>query len=345
MNAVARDFDLGLFRGAGLRVEHPQIAAQLIHDLPVIAAARPTHVPGFAVRHLRRGVFREIVAEEVEGAVAVGHEPHFVANPHRVALGARRVGNGSDRARREVKHVEILSPPTLVALPSPKVAGERRVDRLRPIRRHVSPAGHRHGQRRRHPAGRGDVVEAGVGQIPSRAHRAEEDGAAVARPSVDLIVESPPLGKRSSSRIPGQLPRLAAAGRHHVDLLIAVVLSGEGDPLPVRRKLGEQLEAGMGRQPHRHTTFGAGRPQIAAVTEDQPVARDIGETQQSGLGRENGRNQDGHQRQYCSTTHPGRSLESPALSMGASGSADHQIRPLPMPPRPRPLKECSSQMH
>ena len=47
---------------------------------------------------------------------------------------------------------------------------------------------------------------------------------------------------RSSVRV-GQPLRHAALGRHHVDLGVAVVLAGEGEPLAVGREAGEHLEA------------------------------------------------------------------------------------------------------
>ncbi len=85
-------------------------------------------------------------------------------------------------------------------------------------------------------------------------------------------------------RIESELPRHAAAGGNHIDLLIAVVLSGEGDPLSIGRKLRKHFNARMGRQPDGRPTSGWRGPKVAGVSEDYAVAVDVGKAQQLCLG-------------------------------------------------------------
>jgi hypothetical protein len=118
---------------------------------------------------------------------------------------------------------------------------------------------------------------------PSVAQGAEEDRPAVRSPAVDLVVVTPTRGERSAGGVEGELLGHATGRGNDVDLLVAVVLAGEGDPLAVRRELGEQLEPGMGGQPGRRPAGGRRGPQVAGIGEDDLVAVDIRKPQQLGL--------------------------------------------------------------
>ena len=78
---------------------------------------------------------------------------------------------------------------------------------------------------------------------------------------------------------------LAARRRHDVDLLVAVVLAGEGDPLPVGGEAGEELHPGMGGQAGGRPSGGRGDPDVAGVGEGDLVAVDRGEAKELGLRR------------------------------------------------------------
>jgi hypothetical protein len=121
-------------------------------------------------------------------------------------------------------------------------------------------------------------------QGPAVAQAAEQHPLPVRRPAVDLVVVAPPLGERPPRRIEGELLGYATRHRHDVDLLISIVLPGEGDGLPVGRELGEQLETRMGRESGRRAARDRSQPEIAAVGEDDLVRMDIGEAEQLGLG-------------------------------------------------------------
>jgi len=80
------------------------------------------------VGELLDGAGGRVGAVEVEPIVAVGDEVDGVADPHRVALGARAVCDRRHRRRVEIKKIQILRPAALIALPVPEVAEQRRVD-------------------------------------------------------------------------------------------------------------------------------------------------------------------------------------------------------------------------
>jgi hypothetical protein len=84
-------------------------------------------------------------------------------------------------------------------------------------------------------------------------------------------------------RIEGQLLGLAAIGGHHVDLFVAVVLAGEGDPLAIGRELREQFHAGVRGQPRGRAAGRVHHPQVAAVAEDDAVVVNVRKAQQLGL--------------------------------------------------------------
>src|SRR5215467_14966691 len=64
--------------------------------------------------------------------------------------------------------------------------------------------------------------------------------------------------------MPGEPPRLAALCRHHIHILVAVVLSGERDPFSIRGKTGTALVA-AGRQLARFAAGTRHAPQVAAI--------------------------------------------------------------------------------
>jgi len=121
----------------------------------------------------------------------------------------------------------------------------RRIDDFGSGGRERTGAGIRHGKGLGEAAIDGDGVEAAEAVEPAVAEGAEDDAFAVVGPAVDLVIVAPARRERSAGGIEGQLTGLAAGGGHDVDLLIAVVLAGEGDPFAVGRELGEEFHAGM----------------------------------------------------------------------------------------------------
>src|SRR5262249_35761218 len=72
---------------------------------------------------------------------------------------------------------------------------------------------------------------------------------------------------------------LAAFGRNDVNVRIAVILTGEGDPLPVGRKLRKKLVADVRGQAPRRAAFPRRNPQVAGIREHDAVFGNVGEPQ------------------------------------------------------------------
>ncbi len=248
-------------RLAALRVEQLQLAVGLVDDAPRLGVlARPAHVPRRGRRDGRRRLLRDVVGVEVEGPVAIGVEVDRAADPHRVAIGARVIGDPRGVVAGQVEDEQVVGLAAAVALLRAEVAEARRVDDPLAVRRVGSGARFRHRQRLGRTARRRDRVEPGDRQRPPVAMRPEQDARAVGRPAVHLVVVAPAGRERPARRVERELARLAARARHDVDLLVAVVLAGEREPLAVRREPGEQLQARMRRQARRGAAAGRRPP-------------------------------------------------------------------------------------
>ena len=94
---------------------------------------------------------------------------------------------------------------------------------------------------------------------------------------------------------PGQPLGGSSAGGHQVDVDALVVISGEGDPLPVGGELRGELHPGVGGDSKGGRAVQAGCPEVTLVGEDQPVAPDIGVLDETGL--LGGEGEKGHQQQ------------------------------------------------
>jgi hypothetical protein len=79
------------------------------------------------------------------------------------------------------------------------------------------------------------------------------------------------------------LLRNASGYGDDVDLLIAVILAGEGDPFAVGRELGEDFDAGMRGKARREAPRCGSQPEIAGVCENNFIAVDIRKAKKLGL--------------------------------------------------------------
>src|SRR6185436_18100782 len=100
----------------------------------------------------------------------------------------------------------------------------------------------------------------------------------VAAPTMDLVVPTPSGCEGALSRIKGQLSRNTARRRNHIDLLVAIILSGKSDPLSVWGKLAKHFDARMRREADGCATGTGCRPQVATVGEHHFVATDVRKT-------------------------------------------------------------------
>ncbi len=268
----------------GRHIVHRQFATQLVDDAAGVVRGRPADIPRGRAGELLYSFASDVKAVQVEGAVTIGDEEDTAADPHGIALGALGVGHRPHLVGGQVVNVEVLRPPALVPFPGAKVAEQRRVDHLAPVRREVAcpRGGHRQLDRQssvdRHGVQRRlDPSAVGVAERP------EQHPLAVGRPPVDLIVIPPARRQGSPCRVVRQLPGLTAPGGHHVYLLVAVVLAGEGDEASIGRELGKHLLPRVSGEPHRRAPGSGRRPEVTAVREDDPVAVDVRKAQQPGL--------------------------------------------------------------
>src|SRR5947207_957289 len=65
-----------------------------------------------------------------------------------------------------------------------------------------------------------------------------------------------------------QAPGLAAFRRNDINIRVAIVLAGEGDPFAVGRKLWVELVADMRGEPPRRAALARGDPQVARVSKN-----------------------------------------------------------------------------
>jgi hypothetical protein len=176
----------------------------------------------------------------------------------------------------QIENVKLLSPTAGIALPGAEITEEGRVDDLGTVGGEVAGAGLGHRESLREAAFDGDGVEAVVTEIEMFAERAKDDGLAVGSPTVDLIVIAPARSEGAARGIESKLLGDTASYGDDVDLLVAIVLAGEGDPFAVGRELGEYFDAGMRCEASSKAAGGGGQPEIAGVSENDFVAVDVG---------------------------------------------------------------------
>ena len=173
VQAVGGNGDLDGYRGpVTVRVETVQSARLLEDDRSGSVASRPTDVPGLRAGPGAGVAAAGVVGVEVVRPRTVGGEEDPGADPHRVPVGARVVGDLRHFARGAIEHVEVLRPAARVALPRPEVPKERRINELVSLRGPGARPGARHGERRWESASPRDFVERpSATPFPSRSER------------------------------------------------------------------------------------------------------------------------------------------------------------------------------
>ena len=142
----------------------------------------------------------------------------------------------------------------------------------------------------------GHAAEVGLGQREGsrqpalRRHRVElpEPGGRrfASRLEEDVAVGRPAL-RDVGGWVPGEALGLAAGGRHEVDVGVAVVLAGEGDPAPVGAEGGVGFGAFGAGQADRVAAVPRDFPEVVGVREDDVRGAHVGLTQEAralGLG-------------------------------------------------------------
>ena len=213
-------------------------------------------------------------------AIAIRVVVDRISYPHRVPRRARAFGNRFRFVRLQIEDVESVCFTSAVTLFRTEVARLWRVNHACSVGRVITRACFRHRQSLGWSTIDRHRVKPRDWQRPGISLRFENDALAVLRPAINLIVPTPPWSERPLCRIKSKLPRHPARRRNDVDLLVAIVLTGERDPFPVWRKLRENFHTGMGSQTNCRAAVRRRRPNVAAVSKGYAVAVDVGETEQ-----------------------------------------------------------------
>ena len=224
-----------LLRLLRFQIEGVKVAA-VLEDDGIRTQARPHHVEVSEMSELLDLLAAQIVAVEIEvmfGA-AIGTEIDGVAMPHGKGVSPVGVGHVFDSIVFEIVDGDGLGQAAGVALPGAEIAENRVIGDFRAVGRKRSQAAFAHRQ--------------GLGQAAVDAHaewtfgpavggiaaREKQNALAVGKPGDDFVVNAHAIAeRRRGALIECQLLRLAALGGHYVDVEVAVVLSGEGDPFAV----------------------------------------------------------------------------------------------------------------
>ena len=251
----------------------------------------------------------------------------------------------------EVVGVDLGGEAAVVALPGAEVAeraGER--DRM-PVRAVGEEALAVERQRGREPTRERHGKGAAGRGVPGRPARHEHDVAAVRRPGQHQVVRPPAHGSiRNDIGMEGEPPRRAAGGGDDVDVLVALVGRGVGDPAPVGREARHDVLAGIGGEPDRRAARPRHAPEIAGGDEDHVVAVDgrVAQQQRPVVGAGRGQGNEGGENGEKTTGHAelhdnGRMVRCLGRGFKARASCAARLRRDALdPPRDgRPLEPCS----
>jgi len=262
LGCIGTDLDGNTPCLAVLEVVEPQRTAQFVDD-GIGAGAGPAHVV--------LGVLR-VDRVEVEHAVPVGTEVDAITDPHGQTVGSLELRQVTLFVGGQVVEVDLLRGASAVPLPGSKLAGHLVVGDLRPVGRKA--------------AGRGfvkdDLLETrsiGRDEVQPRETRV----AVTCRREQDLVLLPVPAQDLIRIRVPRHTRDGPAVTVHDVDVLIAVVFTGERDARTVRREAREPLFPVVDGQADGRPAGSRHRPEILAVDEYDGIAMHGGEAQQGAL--------------------------------------------------------------
>ena len=208
VQAVRRDGDPdGCRRPVTIRVEEVQRPRLLEDDAPGGVAPRPAEVPGFGVGPGPGLAALGVVGIQVVRPRTVRGEEDPGADPHRIPVRPRVVGDPDEVPAGRLEDVQVLGPAPGIALPGAEIPEERRIDQPLSVRRPGAGAGARHREGRRQAPAALDFEEPAFRDPVPVAQRAEQDPPAVGRPVIDDVVVAPAGRHRAGGRIEGELFR------------------------------------------------------------------------------------------------------------------------------------------
>ncbi len=266
-------------------------------------SARPdrgeVHVVLGVRRHLAHRARDRVERPDVVAPVrvAVGEEVQRRAVPHRLAVARVVVPDPPGSVRGQVEQPDARYVAAAIAFPGAQVLAVRHERQRLAVRRDLAELAVRHRQPLGQAALGGELVELGEAQAPARHRRRVQDRLAVRVPVQH------PVGHR----VMGEAPRHPAVGGHDVDVLVAVVVAGEGDQRAVRREARERLLALRGREPRGDPAPLRGDPDVAGVDERDLRRGHGGLAHQPGVDGREGRHgdsgEDGDQQRIAKISH------------------------------------------
>ncbi len=299
--SVAGEFDGEFRRLAALEIVGVEPAA-VLEDDGAGAEAGPFDVVVGEMGELAHLAAANVVAIEIHAlaGAAIAGEINRVAAPHGIRVGAVGVWHLLERVVDHVVDQDFLRHAAAIAFPGAEIAEDRVVGDFRAVGGIGGEAAAEQGQPLGQAAVDAHFPQPAEPRVEGIVAGKEDDRFAVRGPGDHFIVRAHALGDFADVRPPGQLFRLAAGSRHHVDIEIAVVLRREGDPFAIGRKFWKELESRRGGDAPRDAARRRREPQIAAVAEDDLIPRDVGKAEQApfghllrphGRGEEDGREQ------------------------------------------------------
>ena len=271
-----------------LRLEIPaeQVAA-IFKDNPGVAQGRELNgefgevrqtagLPGFQVHHIEVGLMR---------LLALRDEINPISVPHGEDVLRRIAGKTGGFTGPEMMQPNLVGLAAAVALPGAEFAEDSVVGHLLTIRGETAPSTARHRQGLRNSAGEPRQRQFSFERVPVVPARAINHRVIVL-PGNDDVVGAHPIRNiiAFQGRGVGEATRFSALGRHHIDLGVAIVLTGEGQCFAVRREAGEHLEPFRvgGQAPGDASLHGHG-VEVSGIGEHHLVSVQCGEPQQPSL--------------------------------------------------------------
>src|SRR5260370_28666296 len=248
---IIRQCNRGFVALARFSVEVVQLAVLFVDNAVLAVGARPADIPGLFESDLCSFPGRDVVGIQIEVAVAIRIKKYSVADPHGIATGAFGVGYFLRFVAPQVKNVELVGLAAGIAFLGAEIARARRINHLLTVWRKSTGPGFWHRQSLGRPTLDRNAVEPADGQRIRIPQRTKDHVAAIVGPAIHLIVVAPAWRERPSGGVKRELFRHATRGRHDVNLLVAVVLPGERNPLAVGREFREYLDARMRGQSNR----------------------------------------------------------------------------------------------
>ncbi len=223
-----------------------RLAAGLVGDLPDVVDA----LHHFGAAKLNALLIGQFVGDEVDFPAIGIHGPQHVA----VVIGIAQLG---EALGRQVFHPQVGRIAAAIVFARPG-SGMARECHLLAVGRETSPGA---------PIGLHRGFDAAFHwNFPKCGYRRKNTRPAVGGED-DLLAVGRPAHHRIVGGVIGELLRLAARGRNHVHVVVAVTIRREGDPLPVRRESRELIARRIIREPLHVRAILAGNPDIAQIGE------------------------------------------------------------------------------